>query len=148
QAWTDNCYAGILATAGGLVFIGRADGRITAMDSATGQRLWQFQVDGGPNAPMTMFEWKGKQYLLSHAGGTSLGGTKRADGLWLFARDGKIESMPPGSADPAGQFRRPAAAPAAAGAAGTGNPPAPAVAGNAPQAGAPAAGAAGGPGAV
>ena len=34
--WPDQCYSGSLATAGGLVFVGRNDGRLTALDSDTG----------------------------------------------------------------------------------------------------------------
>ncbi len=33
--WRDQCYSGSVATAGGLVFVGRNDGRLTALDSDT-----------------------------------------------------------------------------------------------------------------
>jgi quinohemoprotein ethanol dehydrogenase len=104
QQWVDQCYSGSSVTAGGLVFIGRNDGRFMALDKSNGRKLWEFQTDGGVNAPSTVFEHKGKQYVVVHAGGTALGGSKRADGLWLFSLEGKKESMPRGSADPAGQF--------------------------------------------
>ena len=39
--WVDQCYSGSLATAGGLVFVGRNDGRMTALDSDTGRTLWE-----------------------------------------------------------------------------------------------------------
>lgn len=102
--WQEQCYSGSITTAGGLVFIGRNDGRITALNSDTGEQLWQFQTDGGVNAPPITFERNGKQYLLVYAGGTSLAPSKRSDGVWLFSLDGAINSMPPGSANPAGQF--------------------------------------------
>ena len=35
QHWANTCYSGATATAGGLVFVGRNDGRLTALDSAT-----------------------------------------------------------------------------------------------------------------
>ena len=35
QHWPERCYSGSVATAGGLVFVGRNDGRLTALDSAT-----------------------------------------------------------------------------------------------------------------
>ena len=35
--WPEQCYSGTLATAGGLLFVGRNDGRLTALDSATRQ---------------------------------------------------------------------------------------------------------------
>ena len=49
--WPDQCYSGSLATAGGLVFVGRNDGRLTALDSDTGSQLWEFQTGAGMNAP-------------------------------------------------------------------------------------------------
>ena len=35
--WPDQCYSGTLATGGGLLFVGRNDGRLTALDSAPEQ---------------------------------------------------------------------------------------------------------------
>jgi quinohemoprotein ethanol dehydrogenase len=119
RQWQEQCYAGSLTTAGGLVFVGRNDGRITALDTRNGDRLWQFQTDGGVNAPPITFERDGTQYLLVYAGGTSLAPSKRSDGVWLFSLDGTIGPLPPGSADPAGQFPG----------AGGGGPPGPPQAG-------------------
>jgi mono/diheme cytochrome c family protein len=107
QQWVDQCYSGSLVTAGGLVFVGRNDGRFTALDKTTGHKLWEFQTDGGVNAPASTFEYHGKQYVVVLAGGTALAGSKRSDGLWLFSLDGKLESLPRGSADPTGQPARP-----------------------------------------
>ena len=107
QQWVDQCYSGSLVTAGGLLFVGRNDGRLTAMDKTTGRKLWEFQTDGGVNAPASTFEYHGKQYVVVLAGGTALAGSKRSDGLWLFSLDGKMGSLPKGSADPTGQFPRP-----------------------------------------
>ncbi|MEO6340446.1 MAG: PQQ-binding-like beta-propeller repeat protein [Caulobacteraceae bacterium] len=106
QQWVDQCYSGSAVTAGGLVFVGRNDGRLVALDKANGKRLWEFQTDGGVNAPASVFEYNGKQYVLVLAGGTALGGSKRADGLWLFSLTGTKPSMPRGSADPAAQAPR------------------------------------------
>ena len=128
QQWVDQCYSGSSVTKGGLLFIGRNDGRLTALDKANGKRLWEFQTDGGVNAPSSVFEYKGKQYVLVLAGGTALAGSKRADGLWLFSLSGTKASMPRGSADPSGQApRAPGAGTAAAAAPGA--PPAGAAAG-------------------
>lgn len=121
QQWVDQCYSGSIVTGGGLVFIGRNDGRLTALDKTDGHKLWEFQTDGGVNAPASTFVYKGKQYVVVLAGGTALAGSKRSDGLWLFSLDGTLNSLPRGSADPAGQFPPrapggppPAAAPGAA----------------------------------
>ena len=107
QQWVDQCYSGSLVTAGGLLFVGRNDGRLTALDKTTGRKLWEFQTDGGVNAPASTFEYHGKQYVVVLAGGTALAGSKRSDGLWLFSLDGKMDPLPKGSADPTGQFPRP-----------------------------------------
>jgi alcohol dehydrogenase (cytochrome c) len=100
QQWADQCYSGSLATGGGLVFVGRSDGRLTALDSRNGRKLWEFQTDGGVNAPASTFEHKGSQYVVVFAGGTALAGSKRSDGLWLFSLAGRQKSLPRGSADP------------------------------------------------
>ena len=110
QQWTDQCYSGSITTRGGLVFVGRNDGRLTALDSRNGDKLWEFQTDGGVNAPAITFEHDGAQYVAAYAGGTSLAGSKRSDGVWLFSLDGAMESLPRGSANPAGQFPPAAAA--------------------------------------
>jgi mono/diheme cytochrome c family protein len=112
----DQCYSGSIVTAGGLVFVGRNDGRLTALDKSNGRKLWEFQTDGGVNAPASTFEYKGKQYVVVFAGGTALAGSKRSDGVWLFSLDGTLSSLPRGSADPSSVPRAgppPAAAPAA-----------------------------------
>jgi alcohol dehydrogenase (cytochrome c) len=106
QQWTDQCYSGSINTRGGLVFVGRNDGRLTALDSRNGDKLWEFQTDGGVNAPAITFEHDGAQYVAVYAGGTSLAGSKRSDGVWLFSLDGAMESLPRGSANPAAQFPR------------------------------------------
>ena len=82
------------------MFVGRNDGRFMALDKRNGSKLWAFQTDGGVNAPASTFEYQGKQYVVVLAGGTALAGSKRSDGLWLFSLDGKISSLPRGSADP------------------------------------------------
>ena len=39
-------WAGVLSTAGGLVFGGSNEGNVFALDARTGQALWQFQTGG------------------------------------------------------------------------------------------------------
>ncbi|HLF09801.1 MAG TPA: PQQ-binding-like beta-propeller repeat protein, partial [Gammaproteobacteria bacterium] len=104
QQWTDTCYSGSINTAGGLVFVGRNDGRITALDKTDGKRLWEFQTDGGVNSTVSTFEHNGAQYVAVYAGGTSLAGSKRSDGVWLFSLNGTLQSLPRGSANAEGQF--------------------------------------------
>jgi alcohol dehydrogenase (cytochrome c) len=99
QQWADRCQSGSTATAGGLVFLGRNDGRLTALDVATGEKLWEFQTDAGVHASPSVFEHNGEQYVAAFAGGTIYAGSKKGDGIWLFALSGTMESLPPGSAD-------------------------------------------------
>ena len=76
--WPDQCYSGMLATGGGLLFVGRADGRLTALDSATGKQLWEFQTGAGMHAPASTFEHKGKQYVIAFSAGSALLGPRAA----------------------------------------------------------------------
>ena len=93
--WAQPCYSGSLATAGGLVFVGRNDGRLQALDSATGLKLWEFQTGAGMNSPASAFEHNGRQYVVAYSAGNQFGGSARGDSLWLFALDGTLEPAPP-----------------------------------------------------
>jgi quinohemoprotein ethanol dehydrogenase len=94
QSWREICYSGSIVTAGGLLFVGRSDGRLTALDSHTGAKLWQFRTDAGVNTTATTFEYRGKQYVAVHAGGGVFANGKRGDGIWMFSLDGKIPEIP------------------------------------------------------
>lgn len=94
QQWPERCFSGSLATAGGLVFVGRSDGRFTALNSANGAKLWEFQTDAGVNAPASTFEYQGKQYVAVMSAGTLFGGSKKGDSVWLFSLSGNLESFP------------------------------------------------------
>jgi len=101
QAWKDSCYSGSVATAGGLVFVGRNDGRLTAMDSSNGKRLWEFQTGAGVNAPASVFEYEGNQYVVAYSAGNQFGGSPRGDSLWLFSLKGTLDPVAPASIAPA-----------------------------------------------
>src|SRR5688572_6330040 len=88
--WADRCYSGVLATGGSLLFVGRADGRLTALDSTTGTQLWEFQTGAGMHAPVSTFEHRGRQYVIAYSAGSALLGSPRGDSVWLFALDGKL----------------------------------------------------------
>ncbi|MGH7119597.1 MAG: PQQ-dependent dehydrogenase, methanol/ethanol family [Acetobacteraceae bacterium] len=85
-------FAGILATAGNLVFTGDADGNLLAMDAKTGQVLWHFQTGSGINAPPMTYELNGHQYIavLSGLGGDPSFYYSGPHGgmLWVFSVDG------------------------------------------------------------
>jgi alcohol dehydrogenase (cytochrome c) len=105
--WPEQCYSGAIATGGGLVFVGRNDGRLTALDSGTGRQLWEFQTGAGMNAPVSTFEHGGRQYVLAYSAGNALIGSARGDSVWLFGLDGTLPPAVPGTPPP----RAPAAAP-------------------------------------
>jgi alcohol dehydrogenase (cytochrome c) len=94
QAWTDRCYGGVAVTAGGLLFLGRSDGRFTALDSNTGVMLWSFQTGAGVNAPPSVFSYRGKQYVVVYSAGNAFVASPRGDSVWLFALDGKVGPAP------------------------------------------------------
>jgi len=95
--WPEQCYSGTIATGGGLLFVGRADGRLTALDSTNGKQLWEFQTGAGMHAPVSTFEHKGKQYVLAFSAGAALLGSPRGDSVWLFGLDGTLGPVQAGT---------------------------------------------------
>jgi alcohol dehydrogenase (cytochrome c) len=81
--------AGVLATAGGLIFTSWGDGSIVAYDDETLQELWRFQTGMGVEAPISSFEIGGKQYLAAFAGDNQSGDTAGENGwgaiMFMFA---------------------------------------------------------------
>ncbi|MDX1562237.1 MAG: PQQ-binding-like beta-propeller repeat protein [Gammaproteobacteria bacterium] len=96
--WPNQCYSGSVATAGGLIFTGRNDGRLTALDSDTGFPVWEFQTGAGMNAPATVFEHDGQQYVVAYSAGNVLIGSAHGDSVWLFGLDGELEQTVPNDA--------------------------------------------------
>ncbi len=96
KQWDHSCYSGSTTTAGGLVFVGHNDGRLIAYDAHNGGQLWEFQTGAGANATPTVFENKGKEYVLLVSAGSSLGGTAHGDSLWLFGLDGTLGAVAAG----------------------------------------------------
>jgi PQQ-dependent dehydrogenase (methanol/ethanol family) len=78
---------GILATAGGLVFTGEANGLFKAYNSADGKVLWQFQAGAGVNAPPSSYTVGGKQYIVVGAGGNAQIDSKRGNNIIAFSID-------------------------------------------------------------
>ena len=77
------------------MFTGRNDGRFVALDASNGSVLWQFQTGAGVNAPATVFEHAGEQYVVVYSAGNLFAGSRPGDSLWLFGLDGRL-----GPADP------------------------------------------------
>lgn len=75
---------GILATAGGLVFTGEANGQFKAYDAETGSTLWKFQAGAGVNAPPSSYTVDGKQFVVVGAGGNTQIDYKRGNSIIAF----------------------------------------------------------------
>ena len=61
-------WAGVMSTAGGLVFGGTNEGKFFALDDQTGKPLWQFQTGGAIRANPISFAIDGKQHVAIAAG--------------------------------------------------------------------------------
>src|SRR4029079_12915134 len=64
----DAGWAGVLATAGGVVFSGDHEGNFFAADSKTGEKLFQFQTGAVIFAQPTTYEIYGGQYVVIPSG--------------------------------------------------------------------------------
>jgi quinohemoprotein ethanol dehydrogenase len=95
QRWKDFCYSGSVTTAGGLVFTGRSDGRLTALNSSNGKRLWEFQTGAGMNSPASVFEYEGQQYVVAYSAGSLFAGSAHGDSVWLFSLKGTLGDATP-----------------------------------------------------
>ncbi len=78
---------GILATAGGVVFAGEANGWFKAYDANSGTVLWKFQAGAGVNAPPSAYTVGGKPYVVVGAGGNVQIDAKRGNSIIAFTLD-------------------------------------------------------------
>ncbi|MEX2264345.1 MAG: PQQ-dependent dehydrogenase, methanol/ethanol family [Bryobacteraceae bacterium] len=60
--------AGLLSTAGGLIFSGDDQGFFTALDAASGKALWHFNTGMRISASPMTYSFKGQQYVAVSAG--------------------------------------------------------------------------------
>jgi len=60
--------AGVLATAGGLVFQGSAEGELAAYDSKTGKKVWSYKTGNGVIAAPMTYAIGGEQYVAVMVG--------------------------------------------------------------------------------
>ena len=81
----DPLVGGVLATAGGLVFVGEGSGSFDAYDAQSGALLWQFNCGAGVNAPPITYQIDGKQYIAVAAGGNAIFGFRQGEALIVFA---------------------------------------------------------------
>jgi glucose dehydrogenase len=76
---------GVLATAGGLVFMGEGEGNFNAYNSQSGELLWQAKSEFGVNAPPITYSIDGVQYVAVASGGNSIFGYKQGDAVLVYA---------------------------------------------------------------
>ncbi|TAJ94078.1 MAG: quinonprotein alcohol dehydrogenase [Gammaproteobacteria bacterium] len=100
--WRDHCYSGSVTTAGGVLFVGRNDGRLLALNTDNGMPLWEFQTGAGLNAPASVFEYKGEQYVVALSAGNVLINSAHGDSVWLFGLKGAIDQAAPADTPLAG----------------------------------------------
>ena len=82
-------WAGVVSTAGGLVFTGAQTGEFMAFDAKTGKKLWQFQTGSGISGLPIVWERNGKQYVTVTSGAATVYGA--------LAGDPELANMVPGS---------------------------------------------------
>ena len=80
--------AGVLSTAGGLVFTGAQTGEFEAFDAESGDKLWEFQTGSGIVGQPITWERDGRQYVTVVNGGGAV--------YVLFAGDERLAAVPPG----------------------------------------------------
>jgi hypothetical protein len=61
-------YAGVLSTAGGLLFFGESSGGFAAADAKTGKYLWHYETNHAMKASPMTYEVDGKQYVAIASG--------------------------------------------------------------------------------
>jgi alcohol dehydrogenase (cytochrome c) len=82
-------WAGVVSTAGGVLFTGAQTGEFMAFDAATGKKLWQFQTGSGISGLPIVWERGGKQYVTVTSGAATVYGA--------LAGDPELANMSPGS---------------------------------------------------
>ena len=61
--------AGVVSTAGGVLFTSNQEGQALAFDQASGKRLWSFRMGGGGRGQPIVYEVDGKPYVAIPSGG-------------------------------------------------------------------------------
>jgi alcohol dehydrogenase (cytochrome c) len=78
---------GTLATAGGLVFTGEANGHFNAYDAATGKTLWTHQTGVNVGAPPMSYAVNGRQFIAVATGAAA--GLRPGGAIMAFALPGQ-----------------------------------------------------------
>ena len=65
----DSLSAGVLATAGGVLFAGSREGNLIALDAKTGKALWSFQAGADITSSPMSYAVDGKQFVAVSSAG-------------------------------------------------------------------------------
>ena len=68
---------GVISTATGLVFVAGGDDKIHAYDEATGKQVWESALGAASRGIPSMYEHKGRQYLLMTAADPGVGPNRK-----------------------------------------------------------------------
>jgi len=97
-------WAGVLTTAGGLVFTGTPEGFLKAFDAKSGEELWKFQVGTGVVSSPITWEQDGEQWVGVTAGwggavplwggevAKTTAGINQGGSFWAFKLPKKVAS--------------------------------------------------------
>ncbi len=86
---------GSTVTAGGLLLRGEPDGNFVVLNAKSGEVLWKFQTGFGADAPASVYEVDGQEYIAIVTGGNSIQGSATGDALWVFGMNGTLAQLPP-----------------------------------------------------
>jgi len=86
---------GSTVTAGGLLLRGEPDGNFVVLNAKTGDVLFKFQTGFGADAPASVYEVDGQEYIAIVTGGNSIQGSATGDAVWVFAMNGSMAPLPP-----------------------------------------------------
>ena len=101
--WWLSLGTGVLSTAGRLLFQGRPDGTLAALDDAAGEELWAWQCGAGATSCPISYEIDGEQYIAILAGGEwePIGpAVPYGDNLWAFKLGGAVPEAAAPAAPP------------------------------------------------
>lgn len=86
ESWGSVTIGGPAITASGLIFIGASmDSRVRALDLKSGEVLWKHLVSAPAAALPSIYQYKGKQYVVFVAGGNTMLTPKVGDEIVAFA---------------------------------------------------------------
>jgi quinoprotein glucose dehydrogenase len=87
---TENYGAGVVTKGGLLLIAATKDGKFRAFNKRSGDLIWEFDLPAPAFATPTVYEWKGKAYIVIACGGGKLG-TRSADSYVAFTLPDEVK---------------------------------------------------------